>query len=85
MVHIDEHKKITETIVPGPFGKPTVIISVEDDVHVDEVIKKNEAVGHGLHAEASKAESDQNNIATSSNENATITTSPGREHHHIHP
>lgn len=62
IVHIDEHKKVTETIVPGPFGKPTVVISVEDDVHVDEVIKKNAQLGHGLHGEASKAhEQDQGN------------------------
>ncbi|GAU34580.1 hypothetical protein TSUD_14950 [Trifolium subterraneum] len=84
VVHINEHKKVTETIIPRPFGQPpTVVISVEDDVHVDEVIKKNE-VGHGLHAEPSKVESNQDNIS-SSNEVAA-TSSPGREHHHhIHP
>ncbi|PNX87282.1 hypothetical protein L195_g043369 [Trifolium pratense] len=81
IVHINEHKKVTETIVPGPFGKPpTVVITVEDDVHIDEVIKKNEEVDHGLHAEPSKVESNEDNIS-SSNEVAT-TSSPGREHHH---
>jgi hypothetical protein len=60
------------------------VISVEDDVHVDEVIKKNEEVGHGLHAEPSKVESNQDNIS-SSNEVAATSSPAGHEHHHIHP
>jgi hypothetical protein len=85
IVHIDEHKKVTETIIPGPSGQPpTVVISVEDDVHIDEVIKKNEEVGHDLHAEPSKVESNQDNIS-SSNEVAATSSPAGHEHHHIHP
>lgn len=84
IVHINEHKKITENIVPGPNGQPLVVVTVEDDVHIDEVIKKNAEVGHALHAEASKVEPNQDNVS-SSNEVAT-TTSPGHEHsHHIQP
>ncbi|WJX15899.1 hypothetical protein P8452_05996 [Trifolium repens] len=54
IIHIDEHKKGKETIVPGPFGQQTVIISVEDDVHVDEARKK-ETLDHGVHAKSSSA------------------------------
>ena len=81
IIHIDEHKTIKETVVPGPFGRQAVIITVEDDVHIDEEIKKKtEKGGHGLHALPSSAEVDQGN--SSSVEVAT--TSPGRELHHHH-
>ncbi|RYR54823.1 hypothetical protein Ahy_A06g030091 isoform C [Arachis hypogaea] len=63
IIHIDEHKKIKETIVPGPFGTQTVVISVEDDVHIDEEIKKKTEEGghhhHGLHVEPSSSSTDQ--------------------------
>jgi len=54
IIHIDEHKNGKETIVPGPFGQQAVVISVEDDVHVDETRKK-EKFDHGLHAQSSSA------------------------------
>jgi len=56
IIHIDEHKKGKETIVPGPFGQQAVVISVEDDVHVDES-KKSKKLGHGLHADDAKSSS----------------------------
>lgn len=54
IIHIDEHKKGKETIVPGPFGRQAVVIEVEDDVHVDEV-NKTEKLGHGFHAKSSSS------------------------------
>ncbi|GAU39904.1 hypothetical protein TSUD_04960 [Trifolium subterraneum] len=54
IIHINEHKKGKETIAPGPFGQQAVVISVEDDVHVDEE-KKKETLDHGLHAKSSSA------------------------------
>lgn len=81
IIHIDEHKKVKETIVPGPFGQQAVVITVEDDVHIDEVIRKNEEKeGHGLHAKSTvEAAKDD-----SSNQGEIIerTTSPGHEQHH---
>lgn len=57
IIRIDEHKKGNETIVPGPFGQQAVVISVEDDVHVDEARKSEK---HG-HAKASSAEANHHN------------------------
>ncbi|MED6163210.1 hypothetical protein PIB30_077793 [Stylosanthes scabra] len=53
IIHFDEHRHVTEAIVPGPFGEQVVVISVEDDVHIDEEIIKNEEFGHALHAKQS--------------------------------
>ncbi|CAK8570141.1 unnamed protein product [Lathyrus sativus] len=60
IIRIDEHKKGNETVVPGPFGQQAVVISVEDDLHVDEA-RKSEKHGHGLHAIPSSAEANNHN------------------------
>lgn len=49
LVHVDEHLKMKERIVEGPCGEKAVVLEIEDDVHVDEVIKKNEKYGENLH------------------------------------
>lgn len=74
MIHVDEHKKIKEQIVEGPHGKlEAVVLSVEDDIHVDEVIgkKENESFGKGLNAKSADA------IELSGPSSST-----GSEHHH---
>jgi hypothetical protein len=73
-IHIDEHKKGKETIAPGPFGQQVEVISVEDDVHVDEA-RKAEKLGHGLHAKSSSAEANHHN-----SNSLEVGTSHG--HHH---
>lgn len=53
IVHLDEHKKIKGAVVGGPHGViDTVALSVEDDIHIDKDIKRNEKVGEG-HASTS--------------------------------
>lgn len=49
-VHIDEHRKISESMVQGPHGE-TVMLSVEDDIHIEEDIEKSEVENFkkGLH------------------------------------
>ncbi|KAM5562448.1 protein TRACHEARY ELEMENT DIFFERENTIATION-RELATED 7A [Rosa sericea] len=42
VIHFDKHRKIKEAIVEGPHGPQAVVLSVEDDVHIDEAIRKNE-------------------------------------------
>ena len=41
-VHIDEHRTVKENIVQGPHGTETVMLSVEDDIHIEEDIRKSE-------------------------------------------
>lgn len=49
IVRIDEHAKIHEAIIQGPHGAQAVILSIDEDVHVQEEIKRNEMVGKGSH------------------------------------
>lgn len=66
---MDEHKKITEQIVEGPHGKEALVLSIEDDIHVDEVIKKNETETFGKGLDASSV---------------GISGPPSDHHHHHH-
>ncbi|KAE9587220.1 hypothetical protein Lal_00004432 [Lupinus albus] len=76
MIRVDEHKEIKETIVTDPFGKQAVVLSVEDDVHIEEEITKNEEkVGHSLHAE-SHQEMDIINVDEHKKMKETIVTDP---------
>ncbi|KAF5442028.1 hypothetical protein F2P56_036958 [Juglans regia] len=49
LIHFDEERKVKEAIISGPGGSKAVILTIEDDVHIDEIIRKNEKVGEGLH------------------------------------
>ncbi|PNX75232.1 proline-rich receptor-like protein kinase PERK10-like protein [Trifolium pratense] len=74
IIRIDEHKKDKESMVPGPFGRQAVEISVEDDVHVDEA-RKSEKHGHGLHVKSSSAEANHNN-------SSSLEVGSSDDHHH---
>ncbi|PON76317.1 PC-Esterase [Parasponia andersonii] len=52
IVHFKEHKKVTEATVEGRHGPEAVVLSVEDDVHIEEEIVKTKKVGKGLHAKS---------------------------------
>lgn len=90
VIHFDEHKTVKETILPGPFGQKTVVITVEDDVHVDEEIRKNEEVvghGHGLHDAKTSSSSPITEAEQAGNTSSTVevaTASSDPEHHHDH-
>ncbi|KAF6154904.1 hypothetical protein GIB67_018341 [Kingdonia uniflora] len=58
ILNVDEHLKVQEAIMPGPHGTETVILSVEEDIHIQEVIKKNETVGQGLHGRSVNGDED---------------------------
>ena len=74
IVTIDEHLKVHEAIIPGPHGPQVMILSIEDDVHIQEEIKKNEKEIQGSHVrstqdfpqaldmEASTSESSQHHL-----------------------
>ncbi|KAG2250155.1 hypothetical protein Bca52824_080291 [Brassica carinata] len=42
IVRVDEHYKMNEAIVEGPHGPEAVVLSVEDDVHIEDLVKKGE-------------------------------------------
>ncbi|XP_047306630.1 protein TRACHEARY ELEMENT DIFFERENTIATION-RELATED 6-like [Impatiens glandulifera] len=42
IVRADEHLKIKESIIKGPHGSEAMTISVDDDVHFEEMAKKSE-------------------------------------------
>lgn len=55
--HIDEHLRVKEAIVEGPHGRPeTVVLSMEEDLHVDDDIIRNkkELEAQNLHAKSSE-------------------------------
>ncbi|CAK9145730.1 unnamed protein product [Ilex paraguariensis] len=54
IVRVDEHMRIKEAAVQGPHGAEAVVLSMEDDVHVEEEIRKNEKVGAGTHAKSAE-------------------------------
>ncbi|KAJ0748575.1 hypothetical protein HanRHA438_Chr05g0244841 [Helianthus annuus] len=49
MVHLDEHRKMSENIFQGPNGMKTMAITIDDDLHVhgEEEVTKNEKIGKG--------------------------------------
>ncbi|XP_047336008.1 protein TRACHEARY ELEMENT DIFFERENTIATION-RELATED 7A-like [Impatiens glandulifera] len=70
VVRVDEHLKIREAVVPGPNGTTqTVILSIDEDIHVEEETKKNEIVsqvsqnhpGHDLEIAKATTSSDAKN------------------------
>ncbi|TYJ10964.1 hypothetical protein E1A91_A11G243800v1, partial [Gossypium mustelinum] len=48
ILSIDEHVKVEEAIVPGPHGAQNTVLLVEDDIRIDEEIKKNKNTSEGL-------------------------------------
>ncbi|KAL2554571.1 tracheary element differentiation-related 6 [Forsythia ovata] len=54
IIHANEHRRIKEDIVEGPHGKQSVVLSVEDDKHIEEEIIKNEKLGKNMHAKSSE-------------------------------
>ncbi|TYI39197.1 hypothetical protein ES332_A02G081100v1 [Gossypium tomentosum] len=51
-VHVDEHLKVKEAIVPGPDGPRAVLLEIEDDIHIGEDIIKTQKTekGSNLHS-----------------------------------
>ncbi|GFY85631.1 tracheary element differentiation-related 7 [Actinidia rufa] len=52
IIHVDEHLKVKEVVVPCPHGSQTVVLSIEEDVHIDDERRKNEKVGEGMHVKS---------------------------------
>ncbi|XP_042021086.1 protein TRACHEARY ELEMENT DIFFERENTIATION-RELATED 7A-like [Salvia splendens] len=43
-VKIEEHVRVHEDIVPGPHGTPTVVLTIDEDLHVEEEIHNTSEV-----------------------------------------
>ncbi|KAL2533827.1 tracheary element differentiation-related 6 [Abeliophyllum distichum] len=52
IIHSKEHRSIKGAIVEGPRGPHSVVLSVEDDKHIEEEIIKNEKLGKNMHAKS---------------------------------
>ncbi|KAK4429569.1 protein TRACHEARY ELEMENT DIFFERENTIATION-RELATED 6 [Sesamum alatum] len=49
----DKHRRVKEAIVEGPHGPETIVLSIEEDKHIEEEIVKNEKVeGKNMHAKS---------------------------------
>ncbi|XVF64406.1 hypothetical protein PTKIN_Ptkin09bG0166600 [Pterospermum kingtungense] len=55
VVHVDEHLKVKEAIGPGPHGPHTVLLEIEDDVHIEEEIAKTRRTKQGSNLKALEA------------------------------
>ncbi|CAN1175919.1 Protein TRACHEARY ELEMENT DIFFERENTIATION-RELATED 6 [Linum perenne] len=44
IIHVDDHKRVKEAIVHGPRGPRSVILEIDDDLHVDGTVRKDETV-----------------------------------------
>ncbi|XP_047318234.1 protein TRACHEARY ELEMENT DIFFERENTIATION-RELATED 7A-like [Impatiens glandulifera] len=83
IVRVDEHLKIQEVVVPGPHGTQTVILNIDEDIHVEEEINKNELkLNKGSHHDhAITSESPQSKKAV---EIAIAAASDTIQHYHDH-
>ncbi|XP_047318229.1 protein TRACHEARY ELEMENT DIFFERENTIATION-RELATED 7A-like [Impatiens glandulifera] len=83
IVRVDEHFKIQEVVVPGPHGTQNVILNIDEDIHVEEEINKNELIlNKGSHHDhAITSESPQSKKAV---EIAKAAASDTIQHYHDH-
>lgn len=58
--------RVQEAIVPGPHGEQTKVLTIEEDVHIVEKIKKNEKISEGSHIKSSHEHSQETDLPASS-------------------
>lgn len=57
IIRTDEHLRVKEAIVQGPNGPEAVVLSIEDDKHIQEEIIRNEKMEtEHFHAKAKSGE-----------------------------
>lgn len=71
----DERVKVHETVVPGPHGEQAMLVTLEEDIHAHETIRKTEIV-----SEAFGAKSDQHHPHDSLDIGPS-TLGTGHDHH----
>jgi hypothetical protein len=88
VIHFDKHRKVKEVIMEGPHGAQAIILSIKDNVHFEEEVKKAgkvENVGEGSHSKNVDhiSESVKGSEAAMDGEGGAPARSGG-EHHHNH-
>lgn len=73
VIKIDEHVKVQEAVIPGPHGGQTVLL-IEEDVHIQEDIKKTDILSGSSHTKPSHHLPQSIDVAA---------FSTGSSHHHI--
>ena len=58
--------KVHKAIVPGPHGEQVKILTIEEDIHIDEEIGKTEKVMEGSHVKSAHDHPQANEMAESS-------------------
>ncbi|GMP79695.1 hypothetical protein CsSME_00035140 [Camellia sinensis var. sinensis] len=74
IVHVHEHLKVKEAVVKGPRGTEAVTLAIDDDVDVDEEIRKEEKF-KGTHAKLKSADDNPSAIEEG------VSTSHSSQHH----
>ncbi|XP_028062095.1 uncharacterized protein LOC114265472 [Camellia sinensis] len=74
IVHVHEHLKVKEAVVKGPRGTEAMTLAIDDDVDVDEEIRKEEKF-KGTHAKLKSADDNPSAIEEG------VSTSHSSQHH----
>ncbi|CAI9115622.1 OLC1v1016576C1 [Oldenlandia corymbosa var. corymbosa] len=84
IIDIDEHLKVKEAIVQGPHGTKTVVLSVDDDVHINEmdIIKEKTKSLSGEQQQKMHAIAKNEEITPSDLEEGTASSSGLNPNHH---
>ncbi|GFQ02381.1 hypothetical protein PHJA_002382100 [Phtheirospermum japonicum] len=78
IIRTDKHRRVKEAIVQGPHGPKTVILSVEEDKHVQKEIIKNEKK-----MEAEKIDAKSGEITTADIETGESSSNPPSIHQNV--
>lgn len=73
---VDEHMKVHEDVVTRPDGTKAVILTIDEDVHIDEEIVKREKVEKGSLGQLG------NEHLETTNTTASSSSSNNRNHDH---
>lgn len=73
---VDEHMKVHEDVVTRPDGTKAVILTIDEDIHIDEEIVKREKIEEGVLGQLGGEHLDATNT--------TASTSSSNNHNHDH-
>ncbi|KAF7840096.1 proline-rich receptor-like protein kinase PERK2 [Senna tora] len=74
-VHVDEHVKVEEAIISGPHGEELKVLSIEEDVHIQQEVDKKSTI-EGIHKQLAEGNLPKDLI------NSKASTSGSNDQHH---